>query len=336
MRARASTPSASRRNDEIARPNDGEIVLPSSQAADQNTVTTMTSEHLLEAPPPPDPHPEASQRLRKSRKQDLWLGSENDVVELRKRPFICKYYILEKPRLRHLWCCHNELGNIWTHIIAAVLTLLQFSWWARDLISKPISLYSAGIAFYFITSVVTFCISVFYHWKMCAEEEEFLHWLYLDQSSCLGVIVVGFFSGVPMGYHCFPFLQKFYVTLSFIVCLLMAVSVRLIPKERWDLIAFVIIGGSAVAYLIPAVHWLLICEQGRAAIGTKFSCQIGLTCIAAVLYTKYIPERFSPGKFDLIGNSHQLWHVAVYLSVALFADCLIKVNGLIENATFCL
>eukprot|EP00300_Choanocystis_sp_HF-7_P003743 c12859_g1_i2.p1 GENE.c12859_g1_i2~~c12859_g1_i2.p1 ORF type:complete len:233 (+),score=32.64 c12859_g1_i2:383-1081(+) len=33
----------------------------------------------------------------------------------------------------------------------------------------------------------------------------------------------------------------------------------------------------------------------------------------AVLYASCVPERFFPGKFDILGHSHQIWHIAVIL-----------------------
>merc|ERR1711972_1284779 len=114
-----------------------------------------------------------------------------------------------------------------------------------------------------------------------------------------------------------------YVVLSAVICSAMATALYFIPKERWELIAGVIISGTGLGYVVPAVHWLLVCEQGRKVVGKTFMTQMTLTCIAVIFYTKYVPERFAPGRFDLVGHSHQLWHVAIYLSVALYGECLL-------------
>lgn len=34
----------------------------------------------------------------------------------------------------------------------------------------------------------------------------------------------------------------------------------------------------------------------------------------AITYACRIPERWYPGKFDIAGHSHQLWHTAVVLA----------------------
>lgn len=33
--------------------------------------------------------------------------------------------------------------------------------------------------------------------------------------------------------------------------------------------------------------------------------------LGVVVYATRVPERWKPGKFDLVGNSHQLFHVLV-------------------------
>lgn len=38
-----------------------------------------------------------------------------------------------------------------------------------------------------------------------------------------------------------------------------------------------------------------------------------LSQLGAVTYACRIPERWFPGKFDIAGHSHQLWHTAVVL-----------------------
>lgn len=228
---------------------------------------------------------------------------------------------------------------MWTHIVAALLVTVQSIMWSKSQFDSGTSLsypwYGGGIVVYFIASFVVMVISVVYHWSMCDTDEVFWFWLYLDQSSCLAVVVLGFFAGVPMGFHCFPRLRLFYIILCLAVCLIMVLLVAFLPKQRWDTIANVLITGSVVVYIVPAIHWLLICEKGRDAIGALFLSQLIFTAAAAVFYTQYIPECFAPGRFDRFGNSHQLWHIAIYISIAFFGECLVRVYGIVESGSFC-
>ena len=61
--------------------------------------------------------------------------------------------------------------------------------------------------------------------------------------------------------------------------------------------------------------------------------------VGAAIYASRVPERFAPGKFDLIGHSHQIFHVLgvlgslfVYLGLKKIMDeentskCAIKIQ----------
>lgn len=139
-----------------------------------------------------------------------------------------------------------------------------------------------------------------------------------------------------MGFHCFPTLQLVYTVASISACLLMAVAVLKIPKEQWQRTQAVIMFGTFFAYIVPAAHWMVLSEQGRKAAGPKFILQFFVTLVAIVFFTKYIPERFAPGRFDIIGNSHQFWHVAIYVSIALYGEVLLQVSSLIDEGQFCI
>eukprot|EP00927_Polykrikos_kofoidii_P085990 TRINITY_DN9505_c0_g1_i8.p1 TRINITY_DN9505_c0_g1~~TRINITY_DN9505_c0_g1_i8.p1 ORF type:complete len:277 (-),score=40.41 TRINITY_DN9505_c0_g1_i8:66-896(-) len=261
--------------------------------------------------------------------------NEHDLVpELRRRPFICGYYRLEEPRLCHVWQCHNELGNIWTHAFAAVATFARLASWLsarQEDLAWPRGGYFCGVVAFFMVSAGTFIISTQYHWRACTCcDKEFLKWMCLDQSACLAVVVVGFFAGVPMGFHCFPTLQTLYMTQSLVVCGGMSVAVACIPKEKWEQIVAVIVVGTLSA-LVPMVHWLIISEAGRQVAGVMLSYCMVLLFAAIFVYSRFIPECFAPGRFDLVLNSHQIWHVLVYAVVSLYGECLIRVYGLAEE-----
>eukprot|EP00928_Gymnodinium_smaydae_P030740 TRINITY_DN22775_c0_g2_i2.p1 TRINITY_DN22775_c0_g2~~TRINITY_DN22775_c0_g2_i2.p1 ORF type:complete len:256 (+),score=44.04 TRINITY_DN22775_c0_g2_i2:30-770(+) len=219
-----------------------------------------------EVPPPPAALPEGLARAARKR-EGLRLGETSQVAELRRRPFICGYYRLDAPCVRDFVCCHNELGNIWTHVIAALLILVQLGLWCSEWHvgmswTLPQAAYRVGVLLFFLGSFATFCVSVQYHWKMCSTDKEFLRWMCLDQSSCLVLVVIGFFSGVPMGFHCFTTLQIAYTSASVAICLFMMAVVMTVPKDRWDVIAAVVIFGTILGAVIPAIHWLIVSEPG--------------------------------------------------------------------------
>jgi adiponectin receptor len=44
--------------------------------------------------------------------------------------------------------------------------------------------------------------------------------------------------------------------------------------------------------------------------------QGGLYVLGAVIYACRVPERWAPGRFDLVGSSHQIFHVLVLCAAA--------------------
>jgi adiponectin receptor len=52
--------------------------------------------------------------------------------------------------------------------------------------------------------------------------------------------------------------------------------------------------------------------------GFLYLCIMAVTYIAGgIAYAIRIPERFFPGRFDIVGQSHQILHVAVIAAVYL-------------------
>ncbi|CAE7764538.1 HHP4, partial [Symbiodinium pilosum] len=92
---------------------------------------------------------------------------------------------------------------------------------------------------------------------------------------------------------------------------------------------------GGLSALWPTVHWLLICHAGREAAGAWLLLVIVAGSLAALVYSRSIPERYRPGRFDLVGNSHQLWHVLIYAAVAAYSEALVTVFALTASASFC-
>lgn len=56
--------------------------------------------------------------------------------------------------------------------------------------------------------------------------------------------------------------------------------------------------------------WVKVCEQ----MGVNWYVAEGLALLVGVcLIVERIPERFSPGRFDIWGHSHQLFHVCAVM-----------------------
>ena len=61
-------------------------------------------------------------------------------------------------------------------------------------------------------------------------------------------------------------------------------------------------------------------DSSREFRGAVVECLWGyaVVCVGIfIFYLPEIPERLAPGAFDLVGSSHQLWHLALIVAVQL-------------------
>lgn len=65
--------------------------------------------------------------------------------------------------------------------------------------------------------------------------------------------------------------------------------------------------------VVPVLHKLIaFSHQPEAVYTTLYEVLMGILYgLGALLYALRIPERWMPGKFDIAGHSHQLFHVLV-------------------------
>lgn len=72
--------------------------------------------------------------------------------------------------------------------------------------------------------------------------------------------------------------------------------------------------------LIPTAHWIYLYGGVTAPMVQYFVPNVmGVYALMALAFTFYatsLPERLRPGLFDIIGWSHQWWHVLILLALA--------------------
>lgn len=79
---------------------------------------------------------------------------------------------------------------------------------------------------------------------------------------------------------------------------------------------FLVLGLSAVvpvAHVVQLYGYRTITET----MGLRFLITSGaLYVLGAGLYAARVPERFAPGRFDMLGASHQIFHVLIFGAAA--------------------
>jgi len=114
-----------------------------------------------------------------------------------------------------------------------------------------------------------------------------------------------------------------------IIALVLSCETRFMANGVWKkLIRFAAYGVPYLFDCIPVVYRTVV-EFSSAwppspAIVLHLR-QFVFASLSAFLYTSHIPERLSPGSFDIVGHSHQLFHISTVLGTsdqmsALIAD----------------
>nr|KAI8730308.1 membrane progestin receptor gamma-like [Biomphalaria glabrata] len=220
----------------------------------------------------------------------------------------------------------NETLNIWTHFLPTwyFVYVVYHLWWSidftNDVYSWPLLSYLLVCCAFPLASAVAHLFNVM---SDCARHVCF----FLDYSA------LSLFSfGVALIYraYCFPshilsnttgctWFKDHYVNLAAItaiLCTFISCETRFMkPSAARKAIR---LGAFAIPYLfdsIPIFYRILFPDVNEWSAEYLHKRQFFFALVAAFLYASHLPERLLPGIFDIIGHSHQLFHVSSILAV---------------------
>ncbi|XP_076926350.1 heptahelical transmembrane protein 1-like [Bidens hawaiensis] len=260
-----------------------------------------------------------------------------------------------------LFMCHNETLNVWTHLIGfvafLVLTIanltdlyqvadfLQVSKWAfssnhplnntRQMMSSyidaspplieatrwPLFVYLGGSMFCFVSSSICHLFSCHSHHLNCRLTQ-------LDYTGISVMIIASFFPPVYYIFQCTPVWQYVYLTIITILGVF-AIMVLLSPtrmKGKFRFMRTLIFVSMGLFGVIPSIHATIVnwnVPQRNTTLG--FESAMGFSyLVGAMFYVSRVPEKWKPGWFDLVGHSHQIFHVFVVMgALAHYVSVLI-------------
>lgn len=208
---------------------------------------------------------------------------------------------------------HNETGNIWTHIIGlTIFVCLQLHELLRQDKTFHHKLVASGYLF-----ATNFCMasSAMFHLLTPHSKMVYERALRVDMTGIALVIIASFLVGLHYGYWCHPFLSRVYLSIIAVLsCIALAWPHMSKLLNNFNLsVAFF---ASFVAFaLVPLFHWVSVVggihSQEASLFFWKLLITFGLYALGFGFYGSQTPERFYAGRFDIVGHSHQLWHVAV-------------------------
>ena len=217
--------------------------------------------------------------------------------------------------LQHI---HNEVVNIYSHLLGAVLFAALPIYVCVKVRNHAIVQVGdiIGFAVFFFGATFCFFLSAFFHIMSNRSEKVAARWNQLDY---LGIVILIWGSIVPSvyyGFYCDPNLQKLYWTLVSVQAAVCTIA-TLIPKfphptfRKYRTAIYASLGLLAMAFI---THGLLIhgweIQNHRMSLIYIF-ITVMLNLLGAVIYTARIPERWDPLRYDIYGCSHQIFHFIV-------------------------
>ncbi|XP_042509268.1 heptahelical transmembrane protein 4-like [Macadamia integrifolia] len=250
----------------------------------------------------------------------LWKKVKYQLVEYHSLPaylkdneFILGHYRSEWPLKQiflSIFTVHNETLNVWTmqHGMKEDVANMIAPLLVRPITRWPFFAFLGGAMFCLLASSTCHLLS-------CHSQRLSYIMLRLDYAGIAALISTSFYPPVFYSFMCNPFFCNLY--LGFISILGIAtIIVSLLPvfqSPEFRGIRASLFFGMGMSGVAPILHKLILFRnQPEALHTTGYEILMGLFYgIGALVYATRIPERWKPGKFDIAGHSHQLFHVLV-------------------------
>lgn len=251
---------------------------------------------------------------------------------LRDNQFILTHYrahYTSAECVRSLFEIHNELGNIWTHVIGFFIFLALTLWVLIDIVQP-----GAAAVHYIVFTILgigsmgcMICSSTFHTMIPIEDLGKFKKFHAMDY---LGITLLIIASFVPCSYYvfvCQPALQWGYIIM---ICVIGSAGIitPLLPCFEEDFFFWPRLGiyvSIVCSGLVPTVHTCFATPLNH----TTTPIYVGVLLMfllygtGVIVYASRFPERFAPGRFDLILQSHQIWHIFVLAAAVVhFFNCV--------------
>ncbi|KAL8675942.1 MAG: hypothetical protein Q9186_007488 [Xanthomendoza sp. 1 TL-2023] len=227
---------------------------------------------------------------------------------------------------------HNETANIFSHFIPSMVSLACQAIIPRVLATKyPNSTIGDRLifAFFFLSASVCLGMSATYHTLMNHSATVSNLWLRLDYVGIVILTLGDLVSGIYLVFYCEPTLQKVYWTMistlgTATITTLLNPRLQGLRYRTLRICTFVFTGLSGLAPLIHGIKLYGIPQMNRQSGMPYYLLEGLLLIIGALFYGTRIPESIEPGRFDIWGCSHQIFHLLVVAATAMHAYGILK------------
>lgn len=175
------------------------------------------------------------------------------------------------------------------------------------------------VAVFILSAICCLTASATFHLFQVVDEKWFRFLARTDYAS-ISILIVG--SAVPFmhyGFFCTPHLYYTYMSLDVaanLCCVVLSLS-EAFQSEAWRTTRMSMFILAGLFGAIPLTHVLITAHELNAEALYNLVIMGVLYVLGALLYGFRVPERFFPGRFDIAGASHQIFHFMV------LAACLV-------------
>lgn len=185
------------------------------------------------------------------------------------------------------------------------------------------------IVVFLLSAVTCLTTSASYHLFNCHSLTVSNLLLLLDYAGISVLIGGSFLPPIFYGFYCDVGLRDFYLTLIFLLSLfssVVGIYSGLWPSEKLKFVRVIAYSANALFAVFPCGHLALRYFLGQPCWGSSLiyiSVMLGLYALGSCIYFYQFPEKYWPGRFDLIFSSHQLWHIIVFSAAFLHYFCAV-------------
>ena len=224
---------------------------------------------------------------------------------------------------------NNELVNIWSHLIGLVI-VLSIAFYFYPLtpnfsLSTNVDVMIAAI-FFFAACKCLVCSTLWHTMSGISSQPLMERFACVDYTGISLLVAASIVTIEYTAFYCEPFSQFVYILLT----MSLGIGGVILPWHptfnradlAWARVGFystLALTGFAPLAQLAYKHGFAWCLYFYMPI-TK---SILVYAAGAGIYASKIPERWSPGLFDYIGGSHNIWHLAV-LGGILFHYCALQ------------
>jgi len=223
--------------------------------------------------------------------------------------------------MRSVFLFHNETLNIWTHLLGFLVFSSLLLWDSLSLPQGTVTWHDVAVILCIITCYqACMILSTVFHTFGAHSEQVYDKCLYLDLCGIAVSLIATYISGIYYAFWCLTWWRNFYLITVFLIVAFAVIFWNKLNEARYERERLIFFTVWAIYGTVPSVHWIILSGGLENDIVRVFFPRIVIMYLlsgaAFIFYLTKFPERCMPGKVDIVGSSHQWWHVLIFACLA--------------------